>query len=244
MADTWMLLLTAAAAVIGGGIASIAGFGIGSVLTPVFAVQTGTRLAVAAVSIPHFVATALRFWMLRRHVDRRILWSFGLTSAAGGLTGALLQSRAGNPALTFVFGGLLVFAGVTGLVGIADRFRFRGWAGWTAGALSGFLGGLVGNQGGIRSAAMLGFDVSPQAFVATATAAALFVDAARVPVYLATQGAQIGKLWPLVATATVGVLIGTLLGKRVLQRIPQPVFRRAVSAIILVLGVWMLWAGR
>ena len=44
---------------------------------------------------------------------------------------------------------------------------FHGWAAWIAGAMSGFLGGLVGNQGGIRTAAMLGFEVPRQAFVAT-----------------------------------------------------------------------------
>jgi hypothetical protein len=42
------------------------------------------------VSIPHVVGTAARFWLLRGQVDRRLLVRFGLTSAAGGLTGALL----------------------------------------------------------------------------------------------------------------------------------------------------------
>jgi len=55
------------------------------------------------------------------------------------------------------------------------RMRFRGQAGWIAGALSGLLGGLVGNQGGLRSAALLGFDLSKTKFVGTATAVALFL---------------------------------------------------------------------
>src|SRR5438046_953463 len=87
-------------------------------------------------------------------------------------------------------------------------------------AVTGLLGGLVGNQGGIRTAAMLGFDVPKEAFVATATAVALFVDGARVPVYLATQGRNIADIWPLVLTATVGVVIGTAVGTRVLGRLP------------------------
>ena len=40
-----------------------------------------------------------------------------------------------------------------------------GWVAWLAGALSGLLGGLVGNQGGIRSAALLGFNLSKANFV-------------------------------------------------------------------------------
>jgi hypothetical protein len=200
----------------------------------------GTKLAVAAVSIPHFAGTALRFVMLRQHVDRRLLLSFGLMSAAGGLAGALLQSYLGSPALTLVFGILLVFAGVMGLTGWAERMRFGGWMAWVAGALSGLLGGLVGNQGGIRSAALLGYDVPKQAFVATATAVALFVDGARVPVYLVTQGQQIAEAWPYLVAATVGVLVGTVAGGRVLRRLPEKVFKRVVAGIVLVLGMVML----
>jgi uncharacterized membrane protein YfcA len=71
--------------------------------------------------------------------------------------------------------------------------RFRGSAAWIAGALSGLLGGLVGNQGGLRSAALLGFDLSKRSFVATATAVGLLVDGARMPVYVVTQAQDMAK---------------------------------------------------
>jgi uncharacterized protein len=234
------LAAVAGVAFVAGGVASVSGFGIGSLLTPVFASQIGARLAVAAVSIPHVVATALRFWTLREHVDRRLLRSFGVTSALGGLAGALLHGILGNAALQAVFGGLLVFAGGTGLAGLAERFRLKGWAAWTAGAFSGFLGGLVGNQGGIRSAAMLGFDIPRHAFVGTATAVALAIDAARLPVYLFLQGRDLIPLWLPTVAATAGAIIGTLAGKRLLHCIPEPIYRRVISAIILSLGVAML----
>src|SRR5688572_16204534 len=133
------LVLMAVVGLIAGAIASVSGFGIGSLLTPVLAVQVGTKLAVAAVSVPHMTATALRFWILRKHVDRRLLWSFGLMSAAGGLTGALLHGYADSPVLTIVFAALLIFTGIAGLSGLSERLRFRGWVGWVAGAVSGLL---------------------------------------------------------------------------------------------------------
>jgi uncharacterized membrane protein YfcA len=40
--------------------------------------------------------------------------------------------------------------------------------------------------------------------------------------------------------ATAGVVVGTLSGKWMLQRIPQNIFRRIVSSIILALGIWLL----
>src|SRR5438552_2395215 len=226
-------VLVAAAGVVAGAIASVAGFGVGSVLTPLLGSALGLKLAVAAASIPHVVGTALRLWIVRADLDRRVLVSLGLTSAVGGLGGAALQSVAGSPALAVVFAALLLFAGIGGITGYSERIRFGRRGAWVGGALSGFLGGLVGNQGGIRSAAMLGFDVPRQAFVATATAVALCVDGARLPVYLATQGREIAAIWPLLAAATAGVVLGTLAGTRVLGRIPDRAFRRIVAGLLL-----------
>ena len=230
----------AAASVAAGAIASVAGFGIGSVLTPVFALRVDMRLAVAAVAIPHLIATSLRLWMMREHVDARLVRTFGIMSAAGGLAGALLQQRLRGPGLVMVFGGLLVFAGATGLTGVMERVRLGRAAAWIAGLLSGIFGGLVGNQGGIRSAALLGFDVPPAAFVASATAAALMVDLARMPVYVALEADRLGALAAPIAVAVAGAIAGTIGGGRVLRRIPPPIFKRLVSAMVLGLGVYML----
>lgn len=236
-------LLLAAVAILAGGVAAVAGFGIGSLLTPTLAVRTGTKLAVAAIAIPHFVGTVQRFWMLRRYVDRRVLLGFGIASAAGGLIGALAHTRVSSRGLAVVFGALLVLAAISELTGWIQRVRWGHSAAWVAGALSGAFGGLVGNQGGIRTAAMLGFDVPKESFVATATAIALFVDAARLPVYLATQWRDIARVWPLVLVATAGVVIGTALGTRVLGHLPQRAFRRVIAVLLLALGVYMLVAG-
>ena len=145
--NTLFPLLVALVGVLAGGIASIAGFGIGSLLTPVLALRVDTQLAVAAVAIPHVIGTIQRFWRLRRHVDRRVLLGFGVTSAAGGLLGALLHAQASSRALAIVFGVLLVMAGVSELTGWIQRVRWGRHAAWIAGALSGTLGGLVGCSG-------------------------------------------------------------------------------------------------
>jgi uncharacterized membrane protein YfcA len=232
--------LLAVASVAAGAIAAVAGFGIGSLLTPVFALRVDMKLAVAAVAIPHLVATALRLTMMRQHVDWRLVRSFGVMSAAGGLTGALLQQRLRGPGLVMVFGGLLVFAGLTGLTGVMERVRLGRTSAWVAGLLSGVFGGLVGNQGGIRSAALLGFDVRPAAFVASATAAALMVDLARMPVYVALESDRLAGLAGLIALAAAGAVAGTIGGERVLRRIPPPIFKKLVSALVLALGIYML----
>src|SRR5437588_109011 len=149
---TFFLVLVGAVALLAGAIASVSGFGIGSLLTPLLAVRVGTKLAVAAVSVPHLAATGFRFWLLRKHVDRRLLLGFGLMSAVGGLIG----------------------------------------------------------------------------------------DGARMPVYLVTQGEEIAALWPVLVTATSGAILGTVVGERIFKRVPEPIYRRLVAALLLALGVFML----
>lgn len=231
--------LVAVASVIAGAIASVAGFAIGSILTPVFNTRVDMRLAVAAVSIPHLVATAVRFWRMRRDTNRRVLKTFGVMSAAGGLTGAVLQQYASSPILIVVFAALLVFVGIADLTGLSERMRFGRTAGWIAGTISGLLGGLVGNQGGIRSAALLGYDLSPAQFVATATAIGLIVDAARMPVYVATDARGLVLLGPTIIIATAGTVAGTFAGERILERIPPRLFRKLVAMLVLALGLYM-----
>ena len=236
-------VLFATASLIAGAVASVAGFGIGSILTPLLAVRVGTRIAVAAVSIPHVCGTAVRFWLLRGHLDRRTFVWFGLASAGGGLVGALLHGLASNRALSIVFGCLLLFVAASQLTGLLDRVRFGRTAAWLAGALSGMFGGLVGNQGGIRSAALLAFGLEKQAFVATATAVGLLVDGARLPVYILTESEDLVRIAPLIALSVLFVIAGTVIGSRVLKQVPERQFRIVVAVLLLALGSWMLLRG-
>jgi len=233
--------VAAAVSIVAGAIAAVAGFGIGSVLTPVLSLRFDVRLAIAIVSLPHVAGTLVRFILVRAHIDRRVLLGFGVASAIGGLVGAALQAVVRSSVLAIVFGALLVFAGLGSLTGFARRMRFgdRNLA-LVGGALSGLLGGLVGNQGGIRAAALLGFDVDKEAFVATATAVALVVDGARIPVYLLTQGSDLAAQGPLIAVLAIGAIVGTLAGGWTLRRLPEPIFRRVVGALLLLLGLYTL----
>jgi uncharacterized protein len=232
-------LLVAIASFVAGAIASVTGFGIGSILTPLLTLQIGTRVAVAAVSIPHVVATFTRFWILRREINKRVLLDFGLLSAAGGIVGALLHTVVSNPILTYVFSSLLMFAGITGITGHSRKMQFGPAVARVAGFISGALGGLVGNQGGIRSAALVGFDLEQRAFVATATAVGLIVDAVRMPVYFATEASGIFSLGRMILISTGFVLAGTFFGIVVLRGIRHQFFYRIVGVLVLLLGVFM-----
>jgi len=126
---------------------------------------------------------------------------------------------------------------------ISERLRFGKLAAAAAGLASGFFGGLVGEQGGIRSVALLNFDVEKEAFIATATATGLIVDAVRMPAYFLTQPSQINEFLFLIALTSIPVVLGTLAGNVVLKRIPEASFKQIVSFLILVLGIFLLIVG-
>jgi uncharacterized protein len=226
--------------ILAGAVAAIAGFGVGSLLTPLLASHYDPKLAVALVALPHAIATALRLWRFRHDIAWPVLRGFGAASASGGLIGAFLFTQASSLLLARLLGALLLFVGVSQLAGVANRLRLRGSAALVAGALSGLCGGMVGNQGGIRSAGLLAFDLTPRAFIATGAVIALIVDLVRLPVYLWTAAAELRLAWLTLLFATAGIVVGTFGGTHVLLRIPPRVFRRTIGALLLVLGLWLL----
>ncbi len=239
---TWFPLAILGVAAFSGATATVVGFGIGSMLTPLLAVRLGTDVAVAAVTVPHALATAVRCWRLRAAIDRRVLGRFGLLSAAGGLCGALLYARLGASTLTRILGVLLLLTAAAQLTGWSRRWRPRGPLVAALGLCSGLFGGLAGNQGGLRAAALTAFDLTPRAFVATATATGLLVDLARLPVYLAHGAAGLASWWGSIGLAAAGVLVGTLVGERILMGLSPARFGRIVAIAIGALGLWLLCA--
>ena len=236
--------LILAVGIVAGAVAAVAGFGIGSLLTPVLVPSVGGKLAVALVALPHAIATAIRLLKLYDAIDWRILRTFGAASALGSLAGALLFARLGSALLAAVLGVLLIAVGVLQLAGLARRLTISGPWSIAAGVASGAFGGLVGNQGGLRSAALLGFGLSSRAFVATAGAIALVVDLVRGPIYIAAAGDQLLSHWRTLIAATIGVTIGTFGGTAVLLRLSERAFQRAIGALLMALGVWLFVQAR
>lgn len=243
MSEPLFLTLAALIGVLAGATASVAGFGIGSLLTPFLAYQLGGTRAIAAVVIPHAAATALRAWRLRRSIDWDEMRRFGLLSAAGGLTGALLFASLGGDVLMRILGALLILTALSTFTGFGKTQRAPPATVPVLGFLSGIFGGVVGNQGGLRAAALLTLELDPKIFVATSTMTGLLVDAVRGPIYLYRAGSALTAIWNVIAVATVGALVGTLLGERLLFGLSADRFRRILAALIGFTGIWLLVGG-
>ena len=234
------LAAVAVASFVAAGIAAVSGFGIGSVLTPLLLLWFPAPEAVALVALPHALASSLRWFRLRGDVHMPTFVQFGIASALGGLAGALLQLQLGGAVLKVLLGGLILAAGIGELLErrlpIPPTALFR----LTGGALSGFFGGLVGNQGGVRTAALLGFSLTPRQLVATSTASAVLVDIARVPVYVVHSADTLRTQLPLLAASAVAVVLGTYLGVPLLSHLRPAAYRRIVGVLLVLLALGLI----
>ncbi len=139
-----------------------------------------------------------------------------------------------------VIGGLIV---LFALLELSPRFQALAFPPrWlpVGGALSGFFGGLSGNQGALRSAFLLKVGLSKDAFVATGVVSAVIVDAVRLVVYgtamLAGQFSQTQALVLPVAVGTICAFIGAFVGKRVLQKVTLRTVQLTVAIAMLGIG--------
>jgi len=98
------LVAVFAVGLLSGGTAVVVGFGIGSLLTPLLTLRMTPDLAVAAVALPHCSRRRCGSPGTRRAVHRSTFLRFGLRSAAGGITGAVLQAALSGPALLAILG--------------------------------------------------------------------------------------------------------------------------------------------
>lgn len=236
----FFLLAVLALAVLSGATAAVIGFGIGSVLTPLLLTRFEPHVAISVVALPHLIATATRYVQHRQWIDRTVLLRFGLPSAIGGFVGAVAQDRFQGSTLVVVLAVLLISTGIANFT--------RGFGGWhprsmmaiVLGSIAGIFGGLVGNQGGFRSAGLTAFALEPRPYLATGTAVGLLIDLARTPVYLARSGPGLVDLALPIVIATAGCFAGTIAGERMFLRMSPQRYRKVVGMAVLILGVWLL----
>ena len=235
---TWLLLL--AAALFGGAVATISGFGLATVLTPVFALQLEIHQAVLVVAIVHLGNGLFRLTLFRKHIDAVVVRRFGIWCVLGALAGASLYRGLHPSLLQGLLGAVLLALAGRELLPESRRPSFPRRVDQAGGFLAGLVGGAIGNQGAIRSAYLLNYRLPKEVFVGTGTALACAIDLVRVPVYLWVERASLADLIPWAAPALVCAVTGTLLGKRLLKRISKETFRKIVGGLIAVLGVTLI----
>lgn len=254
------LTLVGIVSLLSAGLTLFSGFGLGTILTPVFALFLPVPLAIAATAVVHLANNLFKLGLLARDADWHVVLRFGLPAAIAALAGAALLTLVDRlPALAdYRLGGrdlritpikalIGLLISVFALLELSKRFQALAFPPRLlplGGAISGFFGGLSGNQGALRSAFLVKLGLSKEAFVASGAVCAVIVDAMRLLVYgtgfMAAHFGQSRHAAPAVVVATLCAFAGSYLGKRVLRQVTLRAVQVTVALGMLGIGAGLM----
>jgi uncharacterized membrane protein YfcA len=233
------------------------GFGLGTLLLPAFAVFFPVPVAIALTAIVHLANNLFKLILTGRSADRPTILRFGLTAVPAAFIGAwwldhldslaplFNYSLAGSThAVTPVNLCIALLLAAFAVLEVLPSFRDLALPPKflpVGGALSGFFGGLSGQQGALRSAFLIRAGLSKQAFIGTGVALACLVDLTRIPLY-AKHFATAGSNLPLLVAAVLSAWIGAFFGARLFPKATYRTVQVLVSALLIGIAV-LLGAG-
>ena len=255
-------LAVALAALIAAGLTMYSGFGLGTLLLPVFALFFPAELAVVATALVHGANNVFKVSLLGRHADREVVLKFGLPAIAAAILGALAlvwiadagtememvvnqQVLSQVTPIKLVIGLLMIAFALFELLPWFRALEFDRRYLAVGGVLSGFFGGLSGHQGALRSAFLAKTGLTTERFVGSNAVIGFLVDLTRISVYAALFGAAGNRSgsfdgWELVMTGAVCAFAGVLVGKRYLKKVTMTSVRTLVGALLFGVGLALL----
>jgi len=230
------------------------GFGLGTILTPVFMIFFPVDLAIGLTGVVHFFNNIFKLVLVGKKADKQVLIRFGVPAVIAAFAGAwlLLHIPDVKPLFTyklfdktfevypvkFIISILLIFFASMDLIPFFGRLQFGKNKLPLGGALSGFFGGLSGNQGALRSAFLIKAGLTKEAFIATAVVVSTFVDLTRLTVY-ATQFSKAGlnENITLVISATLAAIAGAFLGNNLLKKVTLEFIQKLVAVMLIAISI-------
>lgn len=230
------------------------GFGLGTILTPVMAIFFPVEVAIALTGVVHFFNNVFKLFLIGKKADRQVLIRFGIPAVIAAFGGAMLLINLSDlkPLFTysisssefvvtpvkFIIALLLIIFAIMDLVPFFDRLQFGREKLPLGGLLSGFFGGLSGNQGALRSAFLIKAGLSKEAFVGSAVVISCFVDFTRLMVY-AEKFLQSGlqENATLIVSATLSAIAGAYLGNKLLKKVTLKFIQRLVAVLLILISI-------
>lgn len=235
------------------------GFGLGTILTPVFMIYFPVDLAIALTGIVHFLNNLFKLALVGKGANKNVLVRFGIPAIIASFAGAwiLVHITEIQPLFSYeIFGKhiqvfpakfivsilLLLFA-LLDLFPILSKLQFETKHMALGGLLSGFFGGLSGNQGALRSAFLIRSGLSKESFVATTVVLSCFVDFTRLSVYASRISlTDVNSNLTVLVCASLAAFSGAFIGNRLLKKVTIK-FVQTTVAIMLILLSLALGAG-
>ncbi len=229
------------------------GFGLGTILTPFFAIFFPVETAIILTAIVHFLNNIFKLFLIGKNINYKVLLKFGLPAVLGAFAGAklllllpkmtslyeyfLLEKIHEITLINVIISVLLIIFSLVEIIPQANKISFTDKL-VSGGIISGFFGGLSGNQGALRSIFLAKLNLSKEAFIATGVAIACLVDVSRLSVYFSNYDKiNIQENYNYVVVAVLSAFAGAYLGNKLLKRITLKFLQMVVSVTIILLAI-------
>lgn len=230
------------------------GFGLGTILTPVFMVFFPVELAIALTGVVHFSNNIFKLILVGRNADKTVLLRFGIPAVLAAVLGSWLLVSISDlepfysyeafgkqfevSPVKFIISVLLILFACMDLIPYFKKLQFSKNKLSLGGFLSGFFGGLSGNQGALRSAFLIKAGLSKEAFIGTAVVVSTFVDFTRLGVYASrVSSSGLTDNLPLVLLGTLAAIAGAFLGNKLLKKITIDSIQVIVAVMLIVISI-------
>lgn len=230
------------------------GFGLGTILLPVFAIFFPLDIAIAMTGVVHFANNIFKIALVGRSADKTVLLRFGLPAVLAAFAGAWVLLRLTDLPVLYsysLFGRafdvtpvklivamLLILFSVAELSTALNNIQIGKNKLLIGGLLSGFFGGLSGMQGAIRSAFLIKSGLPKEAFVATGVAISCLVDFSRLSVYSSRfLSAGLHENISLLVIAILSAISGAFLGNQLLKKVTLRRIQTLVAVMLLLLSI-------
>jgi uncharacterized membrane protein YfcA len=236
----WIVL--ALTALLASTLAAVTGFGGAAVLLPVLVAAFGVREAIPVLTVAQLIGNGSRVWFNRKELNWRVVGWFALGAVPMALLGGYLFAKAPLAALTRLLGAFLL------LIVVWRRLRPRRQKSFPITAFAGigggasFLSALLGSVGPIMAPFFLAFGLVKGAYIGTEALSTVVMHVTKLVAYRQTAvltgaGVVIGlALGPI-------MILGSFLGKRIVDRLPEKVFVAIIELVLVVAGVLFLVRG-
>ena len=232
------------------------GFGLGTLLMPVTALFFPLEVAITITAIVHLANNLFKLALFGKDVNLQVLWRFGLTAVIFAFVGAsLLLWLGGLPELfryqwldrLFIVEPIKLLVGCLILFFVfyefSSKFSSRAISPRylpLGGILSGFFGGLTGNQGAFRSLFLLKCDLNKDQFIATGVVLAVIVDVSRLAVY-GFELSTVNLDWLLISITCITAFLGAYFGKRLVQKVTIHSIQKLVATLLILVAIGLIF---
>lgn len=230
------------------------GFGLGTILMPVFAIFFPIDIAIALTGVVHFLNNLFKISLVGKHADKTVLLRFGIPAIIASFAGAWLLLRITKMPSIFeyhmwdknfeitpvklVIAILLVVFSLLDILPSVQKIQFNRNKLALGGVLSGFFGGLTGIQGAIRSAFLIKSGLTKEAYIATGVVIASLVDFTRLSVYSTRfKEANLHEYLILIISATLAAIAGAFIGNKLLKKITLRFIQVLVAIMLFIIAI-------